>query len=70
MTARPILPLVFPEMQGTFLPLLGGEGRGEDGRETFFKWSARRRMGKTAASGGVNRAAKISLGWTNGAEWR
>jgi hypothetical protein len=32
LTGRPIPPLAFSKTQGTFLPLLGGEGRGEDGR--------------------------------------
>jgi len=36
MTVRPIQSLVFPKTRGTFLPLLGGEGQGEDGRETNY----------------------------------
>ena len=65
MTVRPILPLVFPETRGTFLPLLGGEGRGEVGRETNYLVVARCWV---AGCKDPAAAAKGSLGWTNRAK--
>ena len=36
---RPANPVAgFSKARGTFLPLLGGEGRGEDGRSTNFSF--------------------------------
>src|SRR5258705_53951 len=43
----PIPPLDFSRTRGTFLPLLGGEGRGEGGRETL---SAARELPQLAAA--------------------